>query len=144
MTVAKEEVARRRIRLDILTSKMKDGTILTKEEKAEKKRWTDFFRTRKIVMVDGVAMSYGNANNNALVEFNGDMVKRSHRNDNALVEFNGEMVNPANVRGISKKASGEASVAGAEELDDDDIDVANPQGGSGDDGMMPGLVDSFP
>ena len=51
---------------------------------------------------------------------------------------------PANVRGISKKASGEASVAGAEELDDDDIDVANPQGGSGDDGMMPGLVDSFP
>jgi len=48
------------------------------------------------------------------------------------------------VRGISKKASGEASVAGAEELDDDDIDVANPQGGSGDDGMMPGLVDSFP
>ena len=68
----------------------------------------------------------------------------SHQNDNALVEFNGEMVNPANVRGISKKASGEASVAGAEELDDDDIDVANPQGGSGDDGMMPGLVDSFP
>ena len=51
---------------------------------------------------------------------------------------------PANVRGISKKASGEASVAGAGELDDDDIDVANPQGGSGDDGMMPGLVDSFP
>ena len=36
------------------------------------------------------------------------------------------------------------SVAGAGELDDDDIDVANPQGGSGDDGMMPGLVDSFP
>ncbi|GMI54866.1 hypothetical protein ScalyP_jg990, partial [Parmales sp. scaly parma] len=89
--ISEEEVAKRRIRLNVLTSKMKDGTITTKE-KAERKKMTNFLLSREKVVVDGVEMSYANASKQALVLFEGNKVKRSYRDKNTLVLFEGKLV----------------------------------------------------